>query len=330
MPRGPSRQPFTDPGQSLPPGDTLAMPTLLAAFEAPAEESGDPGARRVFAAVSSATDAWRGASLYVVESGELLPAGPSGRRRSVIGTSATTLPPSPSLLLERSATLEVELAAADFALGSVTPEALAAGANRALVGTEILQFVRADRVGPSRWILSGLLRGRGGTEIAAAAGSAIGASFVLLDDSPVRIEYAAFALRTEATVAALGLGDSDPVLAEVVNFGLSRRPLAPVHGRIAQAADGAVELSWIRRARGAWSWADGIEVPLVEQAETYNVGIGNPDAPALAWQVGEPRLAIDGATWAAIRGEHAGLPLWVRQVGTHALSHPLHLATISL
>ncbi len=330
LPRGPSRQPFTDAGQALPPGDEIVMPTVLSAFEAPLEDTGNPDARRVFAAPSSATSAWRGASLYVAESGgDLRPLGFSGRRRSVVGRTTSALLPSPALLLERCATLDVELASADFTLETVAPEALAAGTNRALVGEEIVQFVRAERLAPSTWQLRGLLRGRGGTELAALGQIPAGSGFVLLDDAPVPCEPAMFMLKTEATLAALGLGDSEPVLAPVANFGLSRRPLTPVHGRAARMADGSLDLSWVRRARGAWGWIDGIEVPLVEEAEAYTVGIGNPDAPALSWQLAESRLAIEAANWASVRADHSGLPLWVRQRGTHDLSPPLHLTTIA-
>jgi hypothetical protein len=132
-----------------------------------------------------------------------------------------------------------------------------------------------------------------------------------------------------AAIAAIGLADPEPVTAPLANPGLTRRPLAPVHGTAVERADGALVLTWCRRARGAWLWQDGIEVPLNEQAEAYLVGIGASDAPALRWEPGEPRLEIPAAAWASIRAAHAGQPLWVRQIGTAALSPPLLLAIIA-
>ena len=88
-------------------------------------------------------------------------------------------------------------------------------------------------------------------------------------------------------------------------------------------------LTWCRRARGAWLWQDGVEVPLNEQAEAYLVGIGDGDAPELRWEVGQPLLEVGASSWSAIRAAHVGKPLWVRQVGTAALSPPLLLATIA-
>jgi hypothetical protein len=103
----------------------------------------------------------------------------------------------------------------------------------------------------------------------------------------------------------------------------------PVHGKAREQADGSLVLSWCRRARGAWLWQDGIEVPLNEQSEAYLVGIGDSDAPDLRWELAEPALALGVPTWTSIRAAHAGKPLWVRQSGTAALSPPLLLTMIA-
>ena len=65
-----------------------------------------------------------------------------------------------------------------------------------------------------------------------------------------------------------------------------------------------------------------------EQAEAYLVGIGPADAPLLSWQVSEPALALTAAEWTGLLAAHTGQPLWVRQVGSHALSDPLLLTTL--
>ena len=328
VPRGPASQPAADPGQSLPSADNLATATALHAYELPWDGLGSGDTRQAFAAVSSESRGWPGAALYLEQGGELLPLGPSGRRRSVIGQTASDLPVSPAAVLQRTAWLEVDLVSEDFALDAVSPEALAGGANKALVGSEIVQFARAERVIGNRWRISGLLRGRGGTEGAALAGSPTGSAFVLLDDRPRLLDPTVLGPADPATIAALGLADAEPATAELINPGLTRKPLSPVHGSALVAADGSMALRWCRRARGAWLWQDGVDAPLAEQAETYSVGIGEPASPDLVWTVGEPRLDLDSASWGAIAVTYAGSPLWVRQVGTASQSDPLLLTIV--
>jgi hypothetical protein len=327
LPRGPARQPAADPGTSLSQPDDIAAPTELFAYELPWDGTGGADTRLPFAAVSSASAGWRGAALYVQQGDALLPLGPSGRRRSVIGTTATALPPSACLLFDRNVSFEVDLASQDFVLDPANVEAIAGGANTALVGGEVLQFLNAEQLGGARWRLSGLLRGRGGPEPAATVGCPAGTPFALLDSTPVALDPAK--LGDGTTLAAIGLADPAPVYAPLANAGLTRRPLAPVHGSARLQEDGSLALAWCRRSRGSWLWLDGIDVALNEQSESYWVGIGDSDAPEIRWQVGAPLVAIAAATWATTRAAHAGKPLWVRQIGTAALSPPLLLTMIA-
>ena len=230
------------------------------------------------------------------------------------------------MLLDRQSQLTVRLLSADFALDSVSMDELAQGANRALVGEEILQFRDAENLGDGLWRLTGLLRGRGGTEHLALAGTPGGAAFVLLDGETTALDAAQ--LGDADTVAAIGLGDEEPVLDSISGSGTTLRPLVPVHPRAETAADGSLALGWTRRARGAWSWAGTVDVPLVEQVESYEVGLGDPVAPLFAWTVSQPHLDIDAAQFAQLRADHSGQPLWVRQIGTHARSLPLLLTTL--
>lgn len=327
LPRGPASQPAADAGDALSAPDLVATPTELFAYELPWDGTGSADIRLPFAAVSSVSAGWRGAALYVQQGDELVPLGPSGRQRGTIGATASALPPSAGLLFDRSASLDVDLVSPDFAFDSTDLAGIAAGANVVLVGGEVLQFFEAVPLGDSRWRLTGLLRARGGTEPAAIMGSPAGTPFTLLDDAPVAVDAAKLGEAT--TIAAIGLADPAPVYAPLANAGLTRRPLMPVHGAAAELADGSLMLGWCRRSRGSWLWQDAIEVPLNEQSEAYLVGIGASEAPDLHWQVAAPLLEIDAASWAGIRAAHAGAPLWVRQVGTAALSPPLLLVTIA-
>jgi hypothetical protein len=214
----------------------------------------------------------------------------------------------------------------DITAGFATadPAALAAGANRLLVGEEIVQFMEAAPLGAGAWRLSGLLRGRGGTESEAQAGHAAGTLAVLLDDRLQLIDGALFDPATER-LAAIGAADAEPVYASVGAPGRSRQPLAPVHPVAQARPEGGLLLSWTRRARGAWTWRDGVDVPLVEESERYEVGAGPIDAPLAVWPVTAARLELDPTDLSPLA---SGTPLWVRQIGSFARSPTLVLHTL--
>src|SRR5690606_8023244 len=162
---------------------------------------------------------------------------------------------------------------------------------------------------------------------AALAGHPPGARFVLLDDRPIALDAAS--IGGSASVVAIGLAESEPAIAPIDNPGLTLRPLAPVHPRRRGTSDGGLVFTWTRRARGAWSWPNGIETPLNEQTEGYLVGLGVPQAPDLAWETSQPRLELSASQWAVLAAEHAGKALWVRQLGSFDVSDPLLLASIA-
>lgn len=316
-----------DGGRSLDPSDDVATPTELAAFELPADGINGGNERLIFAAASSQSDGWTGAALYADHNGSLVPLGSSGKRRSIIGTTLQDLPPATPHLLDRSATIDVQLVADDFVLTSLLVDDLAQGANRALIGEELVQFASAEPLGNGQWRLAGILRGRGGTEHTALGGIPTGADFALLDEKPLLLDHALVGAAT--TIAAIGLVDPAPVNAQIIGLNRTLKPLMPVHPRIFVASDGALTLCWTRRARGAWAWSGAVEPALGEQSELYEVGLGDPDQPSLTWQVSTPMLEFDSASMSQLSAAHSGKAFWVRQIGTHHVSDALYLTTLA-
>lgn len=202
---------------------------------------------------------------------------------------------------------------------------LAAGANRLLIGEEIVQFALAQPRGEGRWRLAGLLRGRGAGEAEALAGHAAGTRGVLLDERLRLIDGAGFDPATQR-LAAIGLGDVEPVFARVAAPGRSRQPLPPVHPIAAIGPTGDWSFGWTRRARGAWGWADGVETPLVEESERYEIGAGPPAAPLRLWTSAAAALTVPAAELAGLA---SGTQLWVRQLGSHAPSRAVRLHTLA-
>jgi hypothetical protein len=309
--------------------DDAVTGTLLAAFELPWDGIGDGETARVFAAASSQGRGWAGAELFADHGdGALVSLGSSGRQRAVIGTVSAALAPAHPLRIDRTSTIEVALASATFALVGADMRQLALGANRALVGEEIVQFGTAMHLGGGTWRLGNLLRGRGGTE-GAVFGHGAAERFVLLDDAMVALDAGLVGADAGTRIAAVGLADPAAVESPIACRGITLKPLSPVHATADTALDGSLELAWTRRARGAWTWQDGVDVPLREEVESYDVTYGGAGAPVATWSVAVPRIVIAAGDLARLRSTLAGGTFLVRQRGTHAVSEPLALAQLT-
>ncbi len=126
--------------------------------------------------------------------------------------------------------------------------------------------------------------------------------------------------------AAIGLADPVPVYSVIACRGLTRRPLSPVHGRGNADSSGGMALSWTRRARGAWTWADYVETPLNEEREAYNVSFEADGMVHAVWSVIEPRIVISPESLANYLATAPQGRFVVRQQGTHAVSAGLTIA----
>ncbi|MGB3472147.1 MAG: phage tail protein [Erythrobacter sp.] len=315
-----------DAGAAVSAVDLVTTPTSLLAFETPADSSANRATPLLFAAVSSAGEAWKGASLYAVQGEALVPIGNAGSRRAITGHLTAALAPSNALVLDQAGQLELDIIPENLGFSETDVIGLSAGANRLLVGSEVLQFQRAEAVGGQGWKLTGLLRGRAGTEESAALSHPVGTPFALLDDRLTPLDADNISAIAATRMAAIGRGDSEAVFADVANSGLSRRLLVPVHPAIRKYPDRSWEFCWIRRARGQWQWDAQGEVPLVEESEEYLVGYGPTSSPFAAFSVTEQRLVLSESERNALVSQHGAATLWVRQVGTYSSSNALQLA----
>lgn len=310
-----------DSGDPWRPVDRLPAATVLRAFELPWDGTGAADAARLHVAAGAGAGRWSGAALYAERDGALVSIGTAPPPRAIIARLEGPLGPSPALMFEADARIDLHCDDSAARFASIEGAAMAGGANRLLIGAEIVQFLHAELLGEGSWRLSGLLRGRGGTEVEACAGHAAGSSIVLLDERLLVLDAATLDPATER-LAAIGAGDPEPVFASVVEAGRSRRPLAPVHPRIDRLPGGAVRLEWTRRARGGWLWTDGVAAPLVEESEIYEIGAGPIETPLATWITRVPELTLEPSALASFP---PGTGLWVRQVGTHARSPVLLL-----
>jgi hypothetical protein len=234
----------------------------------------------------------------------------------VLGWIAEPPGAAPSTLVDWRHMIEVTLANAAMELADADASGLDGGANLAMAGDELVQFGRAQRIGPARWRLSELWRGRRGTENAVGM-QATGDRFVLLDPTTlVHFDLPLGRLGTEAQVMAAGVGDgSSPPIVAVPVSGASILPPSPVHLRAGIAADGALSLQWVRRSRGGWRWLDGVDAPLGEERELYRLSFESEPLSRRATETIEPILAI-----AADDVPSGATAITVRQIGSYGAS----------
>lgn len=105
---------------------------------------------------------------------------------AVLGTVTTTLAETRSALFDLQRSVEIELLHDEMQLLSRDDDALIAGANLALIGEKLVLFGLVERLGQRNYRISRLLRGRRGTEWAAAV-HYVGEGFALLEPHSVRI-----------------------------------------------------------------------------------------------------------------------------------------------
>jgi hypothetical protein len=149
------------------------------------------------------------------------------------------------------------------------------------MGGELFYFRNAAQIAANTYVLTGLLRGRVGTEWAMGS-HAIGEQFVFLDPSRIQsmpLQLADIGATLFFEPHLLNLFLSQPVTPQKTVPAVARvKPLSPAlfvagHGSAASTSD--ISLSWIRRARVNAQWLDGADVPLDESAETYTLKIFN-------------------------------------------------------
>ncbi len=312
------------PGSGVREADRAHGPTALRLFDLPI---GDPQGPRplLFATAAGPQAGWRRAALLASFDGggswrDIGPTAPA----ATMGVALTALAPAGSALLDLSSNVEIELLNEAMWLESATDHALVGDANLALIGAELVQFGAAEWIGPRRFRLSRLLRGRRGTEWAAGLHEA-GDGFVLIDRaSLIVIEAPAGSTGGEARLSASGVGDVEPAVATVTISGESLRPPPPVHLTVRRAENGDILIRWVRRSRAGWAWTSGADTPLGEEREHYRLTLRGDGFARQIEQAAPEHLYTAYAQ--AADGLVGALEISVSQIGTHAASRPAMLS----
>lgn len=193
-------------------------------------------------------------------------------------------------------------------------EILNGTADALLVGDEVIFYTTATpyespTVSPSTtggYILTGLLRGRRGTEWA-ISGHASGEDVVLLKATAGMKLYdggAVSDIDVPYVWGSVTLGTSETVATQsFTNTGIIQKPFAPVDARAevdSGSSPNTITLTWKRRTRYAvqWTGSTGSVVPLGEDSESYEIDLNDPGSPSGASETqtaSSPTLTLDAS-----------------------------------
>lgn len=197
---------------------------------------------------------------------------------ATMGTLVTAVPASDPNVEDLGTVIRVSPLAGGFV--STNDAGLDAGQNAIAIGAagrwEIVQFRTAQFVA-GEWRLSGLYRGRRGTEHAIGT-SQVEDRVVLLSGGgvarlPLDIADIGRPLRHRAVTFGTTVEEADIV--QATPAGVALKPFSPVHLTASRNGGGDLTLAWTRRNRIGKTLPNGTPVLLSEQSEAYDVAILN-------------------------------------------------------
>lgn len=270
--------------------------TRLEVLDIPALPSDATDALTLRFAAAGIADGWKGATLT-----RLMPSGEDAilldfDQAAVMGAAVNAVGVGVTTHFDEINTLDVALVG-NATLASANEAAVLGGANVAVLGDEVIQFMYATQLGAGLYRLSRLLRGRLGTE-AAMATHVVGERFVLLNEAIQPLVIPASQYGQPWVLRASTFGDSLTSGAQVTITvqANSLKPLSPVHAEALRSpTTGDVVIGWQRRTRMNGDWRDFIDAPLSEQSEMYDVQVMNGAVVARRWQVASPSVTYSAA-----------------------------------
>lgn len=249
----------------------------------------DPGFYVVAQREHGAGNTWKGATIYKsVDGGATFASLFSIVNEATIGTINSALPVSQAFTWDNDTVIDVTVASAAFTFESRTDDAVLAGANAAAVGDdgrwEIIQFATALKITDTHWQLSRLLRGRRGTEHNISR-SHINDRLVVIstgDLGRVVLQTAEIGASRVYKAVSIGTSFSSGIDTNFAGHAEALVPFSPVDLTAVRETSTDLLISWIRRGRIGRTLMSGVDVPLSEATEAYQVDIldvASPDSP---------------------------------------------------
>ena len=249
-------------------------PTDLLLMDIPLLRDADDG-YGFYAAACGLLSGWSGAALYKSTDNEAswYAFGDGLFNPSAIGQASTALGSFAANIFDETNSVTVVLAYGT--MSSTTEVNVLNGANAVLIGDEVLQFKTATLVATNTYTLTGLLRGRRGTEWAVGT-HAIGDRVALLSSTTTyRLSDGSseLGLTRQYKGVSFGTALSDATSQDFADTGVCLKPYSPVHVGGGRNAAGDLTLTWQRRTRVGGAWNDYVDASLGETSESYEVDV---------------------------------------------------------
>lgn len=255
---------------------TMPGPTRLALLDMPIlrDQDNNPG---FYWAAAGYLGSWPGAALFrSTDGGATYNNAGSTVTPAVIGYATTVLGNwTGGNVFDEYNTVTVQLVSGE--LSSDTSDNVLNDSNVAMIGSELIQFKNATLIGTNLYTLSGLLRGRRGTEWAMNT-HAVNETFVLADVLAWQRyvpNLSELNLARTWKAATIGLTIAEAIPYTFADTGIGLKCFSPVLIGGGRDASGNITIFWSRRGRIGGAWMDNIEVPLGEASENYSVDIMN-------------------------------------------------------
>lgn len=253
---------------------TVPIDTVLRLLDMPILVDSDDSAG-FYAAVKPATaGAYSGAAVFASSDDVTFAALGSVTSTAVLGVTTTVLASGPVGVFDEASSVTVDVGLGT--LSSLTRDAVLNGlGNRMLVGSEIIQFRDAELVTTGIYKLTGLLRGRRGTDWAMSTHVAGERAVLLSAAAHFTMSNAEIGFAKYYKGVTLGRTTASASSVSFINNAIGLKPFSPVDVRIARDTSGNATITWQRRSRYASRLIGplGISAPLGESSESYQVDV---------------------------------------------------------
>lgn len=270
--------------------------TLMEIIETSAFPQDDTGNITLKIAAAGVGQGWTGASIVrsnaLLGEPQVLTAVDQPAR---MGKTLSELAVTQSCVIDRVSVLDV-IMLGDEPLSSASEEDMLNGANLAIIGDELIQFMTVETLGTGTYRLKNLLRGRLGSEYAMVTHEE-GTRFIMLDERVRTITFPPAQKGVSLAIKPVTFtqAEGDVAAQDYVIDGTSLMPLAPVHVYAARDSSGDVTIKWTRRARHGGEWRAEVDAPLMETAEQYDVEIISGGVVKRSWRVTTTEQAYSAA-----------------------------------
>jgi hypothetical protein len=272
-------------------------PTRMAFLDIPIlrDTDNDPG---LYGAFEGYANTWEGALVYVGDRRGNNTLVSSITTEVTSGVAMTALGDWLPNLIDETNSVDIQLTKSTLILSSTTRAGMLNGTtNFCIIGNELLQFRTATSLGSGLYRLTGLRRGRQGTEWARST-HVVGDQFFLLQGDgllrlPMDLADIDVSLNYEATT--FGQDPSIAISQAFTNTCVGLKPMAPANFDVAQSGD-TLALRWVRRTRLRENWLAGT-VPLGEASESYEIDVVPVTGGVLTYESTSSPLLINAITY---------------------------------